>query len=87
MLTGIIALAAGYLGAEGAAFTIAKLFGKPAGKLAVKAHESGEYHRDLYWALSKIDNKKLSKRDKGKYNKMMGSYFSDAFTMDLRSGT
>lgn len=86
MLTGIAALVAGYLGAEGAAFTIAKVFAKPAGELAIKAHESGEYHRDLYWALSKIDDKKLSKRDKTKYNKMMGAYHSDALKMNLRSG-
>ena len=87
MLTGLMALAAGYLGAEGAAFTIAKLFAKPAAGLAAEAHKSGEYHRDLFWTLEKIDVRNLSKKEKERYKSMMDFYKSDAVTINLRSGT
>jgi len=87
MLTGILSLAVGYLGAEGAVFTVGKLFVKPAGKLTVEAHKSGEVHRDLYWALERVDRKTLTKKDKSKFDKMFSAYTSDASNINLRSGT
>jgi len=88
MLTGIMALAAGYLGVNGATFAIAKIFARPAGELAKEAHLSGEYHRNLFWALDMIDKEKLEKEDQEKYKELMGRYVSDSPTasnINLRS--
>jgi len=87
MLTGLLSLAVAYIGAEGAAFTAARFFAKPAANLASKAHGSGEIHRNLYWALDRIKKSSLNKQDKEKYDELVELYHgSDAFNIDLRSG-
>lgn len=69
MLTGIAAIIVGYLGGEGASFAITKLFSKSDGGSAMVTPQTVE-KKDLYWALEKVDQNKLSDKEKEKYDNL-----------------